>query len=213
MNGVVHYLTIGEHICKNILLSDVSDDIMVKIGKDFCATYASDKDPLKVLKELRFGKTNLALVAFAIKNNVSSRKIMIQNDSARLSLQLFDSHKLPDSSYPYYISDMLKYCGQFIVIDDVESLSKGAGRRLLQTVIDCFGVMPLLLRAGYLYYGQYQYIDEDRDCARLLGKLVKYYEDIGFVNVNDYLGDYAGSTVMLHADEYKITLLKSGQHM
>lgn len=213
MDVNAHYLTIGEHLRVNSYIGSMPNDILINIGKDFCATYAVSKDPLTVVKELRFGRLNYEVVDFAIKRNVSSAKLWIQYNSARLNIQYFDKHRLPKDNLPFYVTDMLGFSDRFIVVDGLESFVKGSGAKLLDMTVQRFDPLPVLIQAGYLYYGQYEYIDKDSDCYALVDKLVELYKEHGFVDVNERIGNYEDSTVMLHADAYQISQILSGNHV
>ena len=58
--------------------------------------------------------------------------------------------------------------------------------------------VPIILEAGYLHYGDYEVFSNNPDASDIIPDLVKYYESLGFKNVNNNVGHYEESVVMLY---------------
>ena len=90
---------------------------------------------------------------------------------------------------------------KFVVeLDGLESLEAGEGRTLVENALYVMSDVAVLVRAGFLHYGDYE-CDEGMERVE---RLAKFYESLGFENVNDTIGCYEESIMMLsHKDKIK----------
>lgn len=79
----------------------------------------------------------------------------------------------------------------------IESAAKDAGAKLINDLTGTVSV-PIMLEAGYLHYGDYEVFSNNLDAHDIVPNLVKYYESLGFKNVNNNVGHYEESVVMLY---------------
>lgn len=87
-----------------------------------------------------------------------------------------------------------------VELDGLESLEKGEGKALVREALYVMGDIPVLVQAGFLHYGDYE-CDEGMERVE---RLAKFYESFGFENVNDTIGCYEESIMMLaHKDKIK----------
>ena len=87
-----------------------------------------------------------------------------------------------------------------VELDGLESLEKGEGKALVREALFILQDVPVLLQAGFLHYGDYE-CDEGMERVEALAK---FYESLGFENVNNTIGNYEESIMMLaHKDKIK----------
>lgn len=192
------YLTIGKKLADTLSLID-DNDYLEKLGKDFCEFV--NYDARRVLKWLNFDTLGLQVLRFGMEREdvKNSKTILIRSNESQVKARIINGY-LGDSEHePFFIQDMFCICKDFIVLDGLESMSAGAAKRQLEEVLSYINI-PVIIQAGYLYYGDYETVDECKESYDLLDKLCEYYKGIGFVDVNKYIGCYDESVIMLKAN-------------
>lgn len=137
-----------------------------------------------------------------ICDNHYSKTIMYLSDRALCNLRI--TIKPWDLSHAnFHIRD---YFGEYpnekyvVELDGLESLEKGEGKALVRETLFVLQDVPVLLQAGFLHYGDY----ECELGMERVEALAKFYESLGFENVNDTIGNYEESIMMLaHKDKIK----------
>lgn len=207
MTNKADFITIGQHLAHQIGEDRWSDDILYDLGLDFYRTLKPDCSPRMLLKKLRFnllGYTVLECALQIIRGSVSN-PILICENGAHCMVTVVDTDN-PEllKDRPFFMKDATAYFNKYVVIDGLESMEKGAGLALLNSILDLVGDIPVLIQAGYIYWGEYSLMSEDEDYYNLPEKLADYYGKADFHNVNKYIGNYEDSIVMLHcpADTY-----------
>ena len=205
MSEKADYISIGQHIAHAIGENNWNHDILEDLGRDFYETLALDASPRMLLKQLRFNKLGHELLECALQtiHGTVSNPILISENGARCIVTVVDTDK-PEllKGRPFYMADALAYFNKYIVIDGLESMEEGAGLKLLKRILDLAGDIPVFIQAGYLYYGEYEMIDSDSDCYSLPERLANYYKNVGFKDVNEHIGGYEDSIIMLHCTDY-----------
>lgn len=211
-------LTIGHYLAELIGKPEIDDEFFEKLGKAF-ETFCRDQklvsysyvDTHHLVKQTlmqHFVKNQLAVINFLLTTDLVhefiSKPITVHCYVAKCTVQVCreynGEHKIYD---PFYIEDFSRFSSTFLAIDELSSVQEGAGAFVLKKVLESVSV-PVILEAGYLYYGDYcKAIDED-DMLSGLQELVKYYEDLGFRNVNDQIGHNCGSITMLYPADFPI---------
>lgn len=128
----------------------------------------------------------------------TSKTIDLRTEDACCSVALYniiDDFHL--DNVPFYVYDFTEYCKKFVAIKKIESAAKGAAAKLLNDLTGTVSV-PIILEAGYLHYGDYEVFSSNPDAQDIVPDLVKYYESLGFKNVNTDIGHYEESVVMLY---------------
>lgn len=203
-------LTLGYHIARTMQLKSVANDFYAELAHKFCS-YEGVTDPSavhKMLKRLLIGNDDtlmIELVNFILQyetnDTIVSKPIRITNWNAAFTLTVFKNAKLlSHDKYPFYITDFYYFCDTFVVLDGVESIGYGEGKKLLSSALNKIGV-PVIGQAGFLHYGDYEIEARDGIDSGVIDKLVAYYESLGFKNVNDRIGNYEDSVVMLYSKE------------
>lgn len=205
------YISIGQKIneltCNN-LIND-NNDLYRKLGKDYvhyCKKCHKNLNSNLISNILisKLSCKNLMLFNFLQKYKNStfvSQSIFVNNKYAQCSLKLFHNvniNYLNDSKedYEIYIKEITNKYNTFVVLDNFVSLKKGFGKKLIKKIqkqINC----PIILQAGYLKYGDYAYAQQNKDFS-CIKSLAKYYKKLGFKNINDNIGDYNESIVMIY---------------
>ena len=205
MSEKADYISIGQHIAHAIGEDTWSNAILECEGKDFHRTIAPDVSPRMLLKQLHFNMLGYELLerALVMIRGTVSKPILISENGAHCMVTVVNTDK-PEllKGKPFYMVDALAYFNRFIVIDGLESMEEGAGLKLLKRILDLAGDIPVFIQAGYLYYGEYEMIDSDSDCYSLPERLADYYKNVGFKDVNEHIGGYEDSIIMLHCTDY-----------
>lgn len=97
---------------------------------------------------------------------------------------------------PAYVREINSFTDSFMVIDCLESMSRGAGMSLLRAVINSFTYETIVIQAGYLYFGDYIMNEYSAKLHTIPGELCSMYEGEGFVNINKYIGQYENSVMV-----------------
>ena len=170
-------LTIGQYICFLINVEE-NDEFYTKIGEDFIE-YVKPKNVYYFMKELLI-KGNVKLIGFLlhkIKVDIFiSKPIRLQNDGATCNVTIYKNVSyFPKGRQPLFIKEFLKSCDTFILLDNLISMKDSYGKILINDIVSEYEC-PILLKAGYLHYGDYIYKEENN----ILERLFEYYSSIGF---------------------------------
>ncbi len=191
-------LTVGRSLA-NVLMLDGENDFLEQLGKDFCS-FIKDKNSRRVLKKLNFDLLGTEILFFALERNdiKNTNMILVRSNKAQFRARIINGELRKNE--PFFIQDMFEICNHFLEIDGVESMSVNASRNQLNWILKQINI-PVLIQAGYLYYGDYETVDECQESYDLLDKVVDFYKSIGFTDVNKWIGCYDESRIMLKADD------------
>lgn len=194
------YITIGQYLTDIFNLSK-EQDFFERIGEEFCL-FVKDKNTRRVLKKLHFDLLGMEILFFALeRSDIKNTKLfLIRRDKAQFKARIVNGEIGDIRNEPFFIQDMFQICNHFIEIDCVESMSINASRNQLNWILKQIEI-PVIIQAGYLYYGDYATIDECKESYELLDKVVNFYKSIGFIDVNNYIGCYDESRIMIKANE------------
>lgn len=135
-----------------------------------------------------------------IKDNHFSKTIMYLSDKALCKFNIvIPAWDLKHT--PFHIRDYFEnYPNENFVVelDGLESIEKGEGKKLVQNALYAMEKVPILLQSGFLHYGDY----ECEEGMERVNKLVKFYESLGFENINDYIGNYEESVTMIANEDW-----------
>ena len=159
----------------------------------------------QVTKQLLVGSLRyiqLILIQFLLSDVLTtsfvSKKIDIRTEDAYCSVALYNiTNGFKLDNVPFYACDFTAYCKKFVAIKKIESAAKGAAAKLLNELTAVVST-SIILEAGYLHYGDYEVFLSNLDVPDIVSDLVKYYESLGFKNVNTCIGHYEESVVMLY---------------
>lgn len=194
-----NYLTIGKRL-SDILMLENDDSFFEEIGKDFC-TFIKDKNSRRVLKKLNFDLLGMEILFFGLerKDVKNTKMFLVRGNKSQFKARIING-KLGDiNNEPFFIRDMFEICNHFIEIDGVESMSVNASKNQLNWILKQIDV-PVIIQAGYLYYGDYVTSDKCKEFYERLDKLCDFYKEIGFIDVNKWIGCYDESKIMLKAN-------------
>lgn len=197
-------LTLGNYIAGVMQTEEQSNEVYMKLATEFTRTRGDKLH--KLVKNILVGSSSydkLPVVRFILDyktdETIISKQTELRCPGAVCTITLYKNlTATPDRKLPFYAVDFTSYCSTFITIDRLESIAPGAGRSLINQVIHMVDV-PILIQAGFLYYGDYEIEARDNIDSEVLDKLVPYYESIGFKNINDIVGNYEDSVVMLYS--------------
>lgn len=187
-------ITLGEYLKPDNEF--YSNDKLIEIAEDFIEFQQLDEANLHRFNKLcRFGEptAQLAVLQWMLEKR-QPVTLKFRSAGAMCTVRVY-SDSLSDGRESFAVTDFRRWSDLFVVIESLESIESGAGKVLLDTVTSV-GV-PTLLNAGFLYYGDYEM--EREEMSDTLERLVNYYESAGFTNVNDIVGNYEESVVMLKA--------------
>lgn len=215
-------LTVGRYIADLTNIKSCSNDDYTELAQKFFLYYLNYSNTEKsfnlipnddtfhkhlhqVTKQLLVGSLRyiqLILIQFLLSDVLTtsfvSKKIDIRTEDAYCSVALYniiaDFHL---DNVPFYACDFTAYCKKFVAIKKIESAARGAGAKLLNELTGTMNV-PIILEAGYLHYGDYEVFSNNLDAHDIVPDIVKYYESLGFKNVNNNIGHYEESVVMLY---------------
>lgn len=181
----------------------------LEVGAAFCAKCFPAETPRSVLKQIRFDRAGLQLIEFLIGGSyVLTTPITVysNNGKARCTVRLVHSPGAEDlNCSPMFMRELRGVLNEYAVIDGLESMSYAAGRLLLRNVLKLLGDTPVVIQAGYLYYGDY----DTEELRQLPEKLASFYEEEGFVNVNDWLCHYEDCIIMIHCTDETMKMLEA----
>lgn len=215
-------LTLGQHIADLINIKSCSNDDYTELAQRFFLYYLNYSNTEKsfnlipnddtfhkhlhqVTKQLLVGSLRyiqLILIQFLLSDALTagfvSKKIDIRTEDACCSVVLYNiTNGFKLDNVPFYAYDFTAYCKKFVAIKKIESAAKGAGAKLFNELTAAVST-PIILEAGYLHYGDYEVFSSNPDAPDIVSDLVKYYESLGFKNVNNNVGHYEESVVMLY---------------
>lgn len=205
MSNKADYLSIGEIIAESL---NIETSSLETLGIEFCNYYDSSKSPRHILKLLNFDMIGEDILSFGLERNdvINSKTVKIRTHCAKLTFRIIKNASLLDKkTEAMFIFDTANYCKEFVLLDGLESLGKGEGTKLVKEVLDVCYKTPVLIQAGYLYFGDYETMNEEDEPFKVVNNLVKLYKDIGFSDVNSVIGGYENSRIMLHADSKLIS--------
>lgn len=114
------------------------------------------------------------------------------------SKPIFDKKK--DS---FFLQDTASVFDKYIVINSIVSpCGNGNGQKALKSFLEKYYTIPVVLQAGFLLSGDYEYY-RDTGSFDYVNKLVQIYERLGFINVNDKIGQYEESYIMINPNGCK----------
>ena len=132
----------------------------------------------------------------AIKDNHFTKSVMYLSDKALCNFHITIQPSYNLMNVCMHARDYFEMypSEKFVVeIDGLESVGEGKGKELLEDAMYALSDVPVLLQAEFLHYGDY----ECEEGMERIDKLVKFYESLGFENVNNCIGDYEESVMML----------------
>lgn len=201
-------ITIGEYISFQVCgLKNTSTDWYLQVGKDYAdfADCRLDVEIHREMKELLGGfdqAGRLMLILFLLQydkiDRCCTKFVELRTTSAVCKIRLFKNVTEVDrKSEPFYVQDFVGRCNTFVVLDGLQSCRRDAGKDLIQRIQTCIKV-PILIQAGFLYYGDYEVEAREMVDSGILDSLEKFYKDLNFVNVNERVGQYEDSIIMLY---------------
>ena len=194
MNTKSDILTIGQYLCE---LYNINDSASYESVGQLFVDYVQDGTPHSIVKQLRFNQIPYAVLSFAKEiRAVHTNTITFDWGYAKMKVRLFRNYSgKPKGGIDTYILDFVQYSRTFLVIDSLESCKAGEGSRLLNNLLRYCDTenIPVVLKAGYLYYGDCA--TENRD---QLDRLIAFYKKHGFIDVNSVVGCNSESVVMVN---------------
>lgn len=204
------FITIGHLINDLTYQQDEDTDYGIGVGYyNYLRSRGYDSYPDVVSKSLlvKVGLCNMEVFNFIqtdqIFQGVSciTDQLPINHANAYCTLQLYNNVDLnflrsQNKCYANYIVSMVQKYNTFVVLDNLVSLKPGSGRELVQHIQNTLHY-PIVLQAGFLKYGDYVTFQNTGN-KRVIEKLVKYYESLGFKNVNSDMGYYREAVTMLY---------------
>lgn len=195
-------LTIGQHIAHTANIMSFTDDVLVSIANEYINV--PDGQVHYLLKTLKLGfsaSTRIGMLNYISKTDIIedciTKAVRITNGSAVCSLKLY---KNPQNiaHEPFFVTDVLHYCKEFVVLDGLESMQPYAGRSLIKSIIELIDV-PILLQAGYLHYGDY--LLETDESNPNIERLAQMYESLGFHRLTDKVCEYENAISLMYSDK------------
>ncbi len=191
-------LTIGKEINSINDRYHNNDDYFLLLGQTFVNEQLEGKLTGKDVNTFMFGSMWDKIILFCIKHDISTKWIEAVSGKAKCKVRYIVKENLAALYYESsLIIDACHYLKKFIYIESVLSVSNKEGLALLLKIKKLSKDIPILINAGYLFYGDYACINESEECYQRLDKLVKYYERIGFRDVNNFIGRYEESRTMI----------------
>lgn len=103
----------------------------------------------------------------------------------------------------FFLQDTAGVFDEFIVINSIVSpYGNGKGQKALKSLLDKYYTIPVVLQAGFLLSGDYEYYYATGSFD-YVNKLVQVYERLGFINVNNKIGNYEESYIMINPNGCK----------
>lgn len=204
-------LTLGQYIDKTMQIDGLREnECYLQLANEFTSEHG---DALhKFLKLLLVGNNpdaQIRLINFILNYDTSdriiSKPIEIRTCNAVCTVTIYKNFKPAcDEHFPFFVSDFSCIHDTFIAINTLESSAPNAGKSLLVKITDAINA-PIVIEAGFLHYGDYEVESRDGVDSGILEKLVCYYEKLGFVNINDSVGNYEEAVVMTYDKSKKCT--------
>lgn len=200
-------LTIGQYLLRTMDVPCTDPKDAYNCGRKYIDMYRIPGDEVyREMKHIMFEGSvnhNFRVLDFVLKTPTSSPvktpPITFIKDGAKCSVRLFKGVKSEGCvGELFLVEDFSYYFDTFMLIDNVQSTSPNAGKALMKEILEHFNDIAILVQAGFLYYGDYEMSYENFD--EFLDKVVKFYEELGFVNVNAKIGAYEESVAMLRCD-------------
>ena len=195
---------LGECFCQLCEIYDTSKFIKYgSIWYDLAEKYSLINDLYRTVKMFKSGQLpyqQLNILLEIIKNHTPSdlkltgTKLIIIGDDFSSKVRILRNIDIGDlAHYGYTISDFYSNYDMStltLYIDTLVSFKENAGSRFLQY---CKNIgVAILFEAGYLFL-----YDEESN-PEYLDKLVEYYIELGFTDVNNYIGCYDTKVTMLY---------------
>lgn len=191
------FITIGAKL-DDMLHMGLSESEYQKAGEEFTAQTGHD-NPHELLKQLAFCERGLDVLEFALNNihRIKRTSVVHVNDECDAKC-VFVIYNNPDlKGEPFMVRDLVPYADKFVLLSGLESRSPGAGEDLaIITIQRVGGRVPILIQAGCEYAGDYLMAQTET-----INRNKKLYESLGYRDVNDVIGCYENSVVMLHCDD------------
>ncbi len=204
-------LTLGQYIDKTMQLDGLREnECYLQIANEFTSEHGDTLH--KFLKLLLVGNSpdvQIRLINFILNYDTSdriiSKPIEIRTCDAVCTVTVYKNFKPACiEHFPFFVSDFSCIHDTFIVINTLESSAPNAGKSLLVKITDAINA-PIVIEAGFLHYGDYEVESRDGVDSGILEKLVSYYEKLGFVNINDSVGNYEEAVAMTFDKSKKCT--------
>lgn len=194
-------LSLGQYILSIVGCNDTSLESMRSTGLNYmnhCGCSDSHNLLKHTVNEMDLF-TFIDLITFIAHNitkeRIATKQICVHTGKAVVKVRLFKNIVSdPKERYDFYITDFACYSDLFLSIDYLESLSDKAGEHVMKLLLDSID-FPIILRAGYLHYGDYKLQ------MPVLEKAVNFYKKLGFKNVNYRIGCYENSVTMLYGGD------------
>lgn len=207
-------MTIGQYICSVTKMESAlvrcDNDKFEGIGNLFIEYFGVEhKDIHHVMKRLLVGSDltiRLRLIDFicscASIGSCVSKSIELRSAGAVARIKVIKNAKMDDlKKEPLFVNDFSAH-KLFIVVEAIESVSTGAGAELLKKILQ-IAKCPVILKAGFLYYGDCEIAEVYEEQWKRIEHLVVYYGKLGFETANDKYGGYDDGCVMLWEPECK----------
>lgn len=195
MKGVVAMDKFDEIDIGNYILSkfQLNEDREEEIGRIILSYFLDKHEGYKILKRDLSKYINTLLFLFNEETIISNKLVKFSND-AYIKYRVFKLNEPLDGRYEILINDFSEICNKFIIVDELESFSTGAGRKLMKEFLKNVTGIPIILKAGITSKGLY----ENGNIKEHLTKLERYYNKLGFVSINNIIGCYTESISMLN---------------
>lgn len=218
----IYFGTFEEPITSNKKYEEIGDKfvrfaLMIEEGLILPKTKLFDYEVHNVMKQLVSYRLTPHAIAFAykyqdrlpfkdedaIKDCRFTKSVMYLSDKALCNFRITIQPRWNLKNVCMHARDYFErypYEKFVVEMDGIESIAPGEGKNLVTDALYVLNDVPVLLQAGFLHYGDYE-CDEGMDRVE---KLTKFYELLGFENVNNEIGNYEESVMMLaHKDRIK----------
>lgn len=185
-------IDIGNYILSKFQLNEDREE---EIGRIILSYFLDKHEGYKILKRDLSKYINTLLFLFNEETIISSKLVKFSND-AYIKYRVFKLNEPLDGRYEILINDFSEICNKFIIIDELEAFSKGAGRKLMKEFLKNVTGIPVILKAGITSKGLY----ENGNIKEHLTKLERYYNKLGFVSINNIIGCYTESISMINTN-------------
>lgn len=168
--------------------------------------YASDnahavKTEREVLSELYTYKATEHLVNFlhdCIPNKSIKLSGMFLCDDVTITYSYYQKYNMPTRKTAYFAAGINKYLDNFIIIETIVSVKgSGAGSKALSSFLKEFNGIPIVVQAGFLFLGDYEFYKENNDRTPI-DNLVSFYQKAGFIDINEEIGSYQDSVILIN---------------
>lgn len=185
----------------------LTDEEYERAGIEFCEMLhkggskltKTTRDALK--RMIIGGSTGVDMVMLRFLLNwdmcITSRAIKIVYAEACCKITIHKEGLSVSANEPLYVKDAAYYYDKFCVLDGLVSINRGTGSYLVSTICKEVAI-PIILQAGFLFYGEYVLWNNCEYDFENIQELARYYESFGFVDVNTVIGNYEDSIIMLY---------------